>query len=405
MSGPLANRVQVQKYRVSNQPVTVDTNATQGAQVGVNLFNADGSLVKSLSTSSGSSTTTTFNGTSDDVNEGQFNLYFTARRAQDAVGDILADSTNVTLVYVGGTSITANLTTVTPTIGGTLQATLFDSYGRIEKTQAVTWATAGTVALTYTAGTNTVAAALNTTGVTAGTYGSSSQVPQVTFNAEGQATGATNVAITPAAIGAIPTSAEGVANGVATLDSGGKIPSTQLPAIAVNQTYVVNSQAAMLALAADVGDTCVRTDISATFILQALPASTLSNWVELLFPTSGVSSFNGRTGTVNPASGDYTFSMIGSTPTTLSGYGITNGVTNTTQVIAGAGLAGGGALSANVTVSLGTIATGSILGNDSGSTASPSAITIGSGLTMSAGVLSVTGGSSSIDLATLWTSL
>lgn len=41
---------------------------------------------------------------------------------------------------------------------------------------------------------------------------------------------------------------------------------------------------------------------------------------------AGVSSFNGRTGAVVPATGDYTFSQIGSKPTTLSGYGITDAV-------------------------------------------------------------------------------
>jgi len=39
---------------------------------------------------------------------------------------------------------------------------------------------------------------------------------------------------------------------------------------------------------------------------------------------SGVTSFNSRTGAVVPSSGDYTFSQIGSTPTTISGYGITD---------------------------------------------------------------------------------
>ena len=41
-----------------------------------------------------------------------------------------------------------------------------------------------------------------------------------------------------------------------------------------------------------------------------------------------VTSVFGRTGAVTAQSGDYTFSQIGSTPTTLSGYGITNGATS-----------------------------------------------------------------------------
>lgn len=53
----------------------------------------------------------------------------------------------------------------------------------------------------------------------------------------------------------------------------------------------------------------------------------------------GVSTFNGRSGTVVPTTGDYTFSQIGSTPTTLSGYGITNGQTTITLTTTGSGAA------------------------------------------------------------------
>lgn len=41
-------------------------------------------------------------------------------------------------------------------------------------------------------------------------------------------------------------------------------------------------------------------------------------------PGAGVSSWNGRTGDVVPLTEDYTFSQIGSTPTTIIGYGITD---------------------------------------------------------------------------------
>lgn len=47
-----------------------------------------------------------------------------------------------------------------------------------------------------------------------------------------------------------------------------------------------------------------------------------------------VSSVFGRTGTVTAQSGDYTFSQIGSTPTTLAGYGITDPVVLTTGAYA-----------------------------------------------------------------------
>lgn len=91
----------------------------------------------------------------------------------------------------------------------------------------------------------------------------------------------------------------GVASGVATLGIDGKVPNSQLPALlAVNNTYVVSSEALMLATGASVGDVAVRTDLSETYILQSTPASTLANWVQLLFPTSTVGSVNGMTGTV-----------------------------------------------------------------------------------------------------------
>ena len=41
-------------------------------------------------------------------------------------------------------------------------------------------------------------------------------------------------------------------------------------------------------------------------------------------PPSGVASVFGRTGDVTAQTGDYTFAQIGSTPTTISGYGITD---------------------------------------------------------------------------------
>jgi hypothetical protein len=78
------------------------------------------------------------NYTTDDLAEGQWNLYFTDRRAQDAVGGILEDSANVTLRYVAGTSIIADLTELTDAGGGTLQKTAFDAYGRKTGTSAAT---------------------------------------------------------------------------------------------------------------------------------------------------------------------------------------------------------------------------------------------------------------------------
>jgi hypothetical protein len=95
------------------------------------------------------------------------------------------------------------------------------------------------------------------------------------------------------------TGQKNVANGIAALDANGKITTDHLPALAIAETFVVNSQANMLALTAQTGDIAVRTDVSKSFILTASPASTLANWQELLTPTDAVQSVDGSTGAVS----------------------------------------------------------------------------------------------------------
>lgn len=100
------------------------------------------------------------------------------------------------------------------------------------------------------------------------------------------------------------TTQKGAASGIASLDGSGLIPTSQLPALAISETFVVASQAAMLALTAQTGDVAVRTDLNKSFILTASPASTLGNWQELLTPTDAVLSVDGNTGAVS-LSGTY----------------------------------------------------------------------------------------------------
>ena len=100
------------------------------------------------------------------------------------------------------------------------------------------------------------------------------------------------------------TGQKGIANGIAELDGDGKVPTHHLPALAIAETFVVNSQANMLALTAQTGDIAVRTDVNKSFILTASPASTLANWQELLTPTDSVLSVDGSTGAVS-LSGTY----------------------------------------------------------------------------------------------------
>lgn len=99
------------------------------------------------------------------------------------------------------------------------------------------------------------------------------------------------------------------ANGYAGLDGSGKINPSQLPALAITETFVVNSQSAMLALTAETGDVAIRTDVNKSFVLSGT-ASTLADWKELLAPLAAVSSVFGRTGAITAQSGDYTTDQI-----------------------------------------------------------------------------------------------
>ena len=92
----------------------------------------------------------------------------------------------------------------------------------------------------------------------------------------------------------------GLANGVASLNAFGIIPSNQLPPVTVSSTNVVASQAAMLALtSATVGSIAVRSDLNKNYILSTAGASVLANWVELLTPGAPVQTVNGYIGSVN----------------------------------------------------------------------------------------------------------
>ena len=93
----------------------------------------------------------------------------------------------------------------------------------------------------------------------------------------------------------LSSSDKAVANGLATLDASGKIPTSQVPAISFSSGYVVRNQSEMLALSsAVVGSIAIRTDNNKNYVLSASNPANINNWLELLMPAS-VSSVNGYT--------------------------------------------------------------------------------------------------------------
>lgn len=76
----------------------------------------------------------------------------------------------------------------------------------------------------------------------------------------------------------------GAANGYAPLGSDAKVPVGNLPAVVINDTFIVASQAAMLGLTAQRGDVAIRTDTNQSFVLATESPGTLADWKELLSP-------------------------------------------------------------------------------------------------------------------------
>lgn len=156
-------------------------------------------------------------------------------------------------------------------------------------------------------GTGTGRVLINTPEFTLPDVGTEGTYYKVTTDSKGRVvSGQTTLSITD--IGGLGTAASkdtGTTSGtIPILDANGKLNTSVLPAIAISDTFVVATQAAMLALTAEVGDIAVRTDLSKSFILKAAGASTLANWQELLTPTDTVTSVAGKTGVVTLVKSD-----------------------------------------------------------------------------------------------------
>ena len=145
-------------------------------------------------------------------------------------------------------------------------------------------------------------------GLTAGTY------TKLTVDAKGRVTGAAQLAVED--LPSIPASKITGLGAAAALDTGttagkvvvvgadGKLAPSLMPDLAIGDVFEADTQAAMLALSAQQGDICIRSDEAKTYVLSASPASTLANWTWLKTPDCKVLSVNGKTGAVTLAAAD-----------------------------------------------------------------------------------------------------
>jgi hypothetical protein len=173
---------------------------------------------------------------------------------------------------------------------------------------------------------NTNAINSNTASITANTNSILSNTASITSNTSAINSNTASITANTTAIGLkLDANKVGVANGVASLNLYGLIPNNQIPAISFQSATVVTGQPAMLALNnAVVGSIAIRTDNSKNFVLSALPASTIGNWIELVSPAS-VTSVNGNAGpTVNLAAADIPNAESLLNKTTATDLGNTN---------------------------------------------------------------------------------
>ena len=93
---------------------------------------------------------------------------------------------------------------------------------------------------------------------------------------------------------------------------GGLVPTAQLPPLAINETFTVASQTAMLALTAQRGDIAIRTDNGRTYVLSTDAQATLADWKEVL-ASGQVQSVAGKTGVVSLVKADVGLGSVDNT--------------------------------------------------------------------------------------------
>lgn len=96
------------------------------------------------------------------------------------------------------------------------------------------------------------------------------------------------------------------AGNVPVVGDDGKLNTSIIPSLALMDSYVVDSEEAMLALDCQKGDIAIRSDVVKTYILAGEDPTDINNWVQFLSPECNVQSVNGHVGVVVLTTDDVT---------------------------------------------------------------------------------------------------
>lgn len=275
----------------------------------------------------------------------------TLNDTQTLINKTISGSDN-TLTNIGNSSLTNSSITIngsSVSLGGSVTVTAI-------ATNALTIGT-GLSGTSYN-GSSAVTIAISNTGVTANTYGSASSVPVFAVNAQGQITSVTNTSIS---IASSAITDKGLANGVASLDGSGTVPTSQLPAAilgALNYQGTWNATTNTPTLASSVGTKGYYyvVDVAGSTDLNGITDWKVGDWAvfngsvwQKIDNTDSVTSVNGYTGIVvlsysdvgapstsgTNATGTWGISISGNaaTATSATNVGVTADSTNATRYL------------------------------------------------------------------------
>ena len=178
--------------------------------------------------------------------------------------------------------------------------------------------------------------------------------------------------------------------------SGGKIPSSQIPAVGLVTVQTAASQAAQLALTTQEGDVVVRTDTSVTYMRNSGTAGTMADFTLLNTPADAVTSVNGNTGVVTLAKGDVGLGNVDNTSDATKD----SAVANLTNKNLNSGTNTFPTLNQNTSGSAATLTTGRTIGTLTGDATSAGSSFNGSANNTNAVVVARINGVSMAGLAT-----